>query len=104
MSTKTYRMRFRPSAEVFVQGTNPVNLLNELRELGMCKVVAQTEAIPCLEDYEPRANYTYWDVILTTNCGINAIQDVFMFVKDIAEVKIEVIDEEGSLKNEMSVY
>lgn len=100
--TKTYRIRFRPSAEIFVQGTNPINLLNELRELGMCKVVAQTEAIPCLEDYEPRSNYTYWDVILTTNRGINAIQDVFIFVKDAAEVKIEVIDEEGSLENEMS--
>jgi two-component system, chemotaxis family, sensor kinase CheA len=100
--TKTYRIRFRPGAEVFVQGTNPINLLNELRELGMCKVVAQTEAIPCLEDYEPLSNYTYWDVILTTNRGINAIQDVFIFVKDAAEVKIEVIDEEGSLENEMS--
>ncbi len=100
--TKTYRIRFRPSAEVFVQGTNPINLLNELRELGMCKVVAQTDAIPCLEDYEPQANYTYWDVILTTNRGINTIQDVFIFVKDAAEVKIEVIDEEGSLENEMS--
>ena len=100
--TKTYRIRFRPSAEVLVQGMNPVNLLNELRELGMCKVVAQTEAIPCLEDFESQANYTYWDVILTTNRGINAIQDVFIFVKDAAEVKIEVIDEEGSLENEMS--
>ena len=100
--TKTYRIRFRPSAEVLVQGTNPVNLLNELRELGMCKVVAQTEAIPCLEDFESQANYTYWDVILTTNRGINAIQDVFIFIKDAAEVKIEVIDEEGSLENEMS--
>jgi hypothetical protein len=59
---------------------------------------------PCLEDYELRANYTYWDVILTMNCGINAIQDLSIFVKDIAEVKIEVIDEEGSRKNEMSVY
>jgi two-component system chemotaxis sensor kinase CheA len=100
--TKTYRIRFRPSAEVFVQGTNPVNLLNELRELGMCKVVAQTEAIPCLEDFESQSNYTYWDVILTTNRGINVIQDVFIFIKDAAEVKIEVIDEEGSLENEMS--
>ncbi len=99
---KTYRIRFRPSAEVLVQGTNPVNLLNELRELGMCRVVAQTEAIPCLEDFESQANYTYWDVILTTNRGINAIQDVFIFIKDAAEVKIEVIDEEGSLDNEMS--
>jgi two-component system chemotaxis sensor kinase CheA len=100
--TKTYRIRFRPNPGVLVQGMNPIELLNELRELGVCEVLAQTEAIPCLEDHEPQANYTYWDVILTTNRGINAIQDVFIFVKDAAEVKIEVIDEEGSQENEMS--
>jgi two-component system chemotaxis sensor kinase CheA len=76
--------------------------LNELRELGQCKIMAQTEDIPCLEDYDPNANYTYWDVILTTNHGMNAIQDVFIFVKDIAEVKIEVIDEDDSLDDETS--
>lgn len=100
--SKTYRIRFRPSEEVFIQGTNPIKLLNELRELGPCKIVAQTEAIPYLEDYDPRSNYTYWDVILTTNRGMNAIQDVFIFVKDTAEVKIEVIDEEGQLEDEKS--
>jgi two-component system, chemotaxis family, sensor kinase CheA len=99
---KTYRIRFRPSADVFDQGVNPVKLLDELRELGQCKIVAQTEAIPFLEGYDPRANYTYWDVILTTSHGMNAIQDVFIFVKDTAEVKIEVIDEEGSLDDETS--
>jgi two-component system, chemotaxis family, sensor kinase CheA len=99
---KTYRIRFRPSADVLDQGVNPIKLLDELRELGQCKIVAQTEAIPFLEDYDPRANYTYWDVILTTSQGMNAIQDVFIFVKDTAEVKIEVIDEEDSQDDEKS--
>jgi two-component system chemotaxis sensor kinase CheA len=99
---KTYRIRFRPRVDLFDQGINPIKLLDELRELGQCKIVAQTEAIPFLEKYDPRANYTYWDVILTTSRGMNAIQDVFIFVKDIAEVKIEVIDEEDSLDDEKS--
>jgi two-component system chemotaxis sensor kinase CheA len=98
---KTYRIRFRPNAEVLVQGTNPLDLLNELRGLGTCNVLAQTEAIPCLEDFDPRINYTYWDVILTTSFGINAVQDVFIFVKDAAEVKIELIDEEAASEDEM---
>ncbi|HEY6009955.1 MAG TPA: Hpt domain-containing protein, partial [Nitrospirota bacterium] len=100
--TRTYRIRFRPSADALVQGADPVGILNELRALGTCLVVAQTEAIPFLEDYDPQANYTYWDVILTTNAGMNAIQDVFIFVKDSADVKIDVIDEEGSLEDETS--
>ena len=101
-SNVTYRIRFRPAAEVLAQGTDPIELLNELSELGTCKVVAHTEDIPFLEDYDPQANYTYWDAILTTNRGMNAIKDVFIFIKDSAEVKIEVIDEEGSLDDETS--
>jgi len=98
----TYRIRFKPSADIFVRGTDPVSLLNELRGLGPCKVVAQTEAIPFLENYDPQENYTYWDVILTTSRGMNAIQDVFIFVRDTAEVKIEAIDEEGFLEDDKS--
>ncbi len=96
----TYRIRFRPSPDIFLQGINPIQLLNELRELGTCKVVAQTDAIPYLEDFDPQACHAYWDVILSTWRGKNAIQDVFIFVKDSAEVKIDVIDEEGLVEDE----
>lgn len=96
----TYRIRFRPDPGVFTRGTNPVLLMNELRALGLCKVVAQTDAIPYLEDYNPEACYTCWDVILTTEKGKNAIEDVFIFIKDESELRIEIIDEEGYLEDE----
>ncbi len=96
----TYRIRFRPTPELFSQGINPVNLLNELRELGACTVVAQTDGIPYIEDFDAQSCYTYWDVILSTSEGRNAIEDVFIFVKDIAEVKIDIIDEDGFLEDE----
>jgi two-component system chemotaxis sensor kinase CheA len=96
----TYRIRFRPARNIFVTGTNPVLLLDELRQLGRCRVVAQTEAIPYLEDYQPDDCYTFWDVILTTDRGMNAIQDLFIFVKDDSEITIDIIDEEGSVDNE----
>ena len=96
----TYRIRFRPSRDIFAKGTNPVLLLDELRQTGKCKVVAQTDAIPLLEDFDPEACYTYWDVILTTRRGINAIKDVFIFVEDDSELIIDVIDDGGRLDNE----
>ena len=51
----TYRIRFRPHAGIFTQGTDPIRLLNELSQLGMCSIVAHTEAIPFLEDMDPQA-------------------------------------------------
>ncbi len=98
----TYRIRFRPNQNIFVLGIDPLLMLEELRQLGSCRVVAQTDDIPPLADNNPELCYTYWDIILTTDRGVNAIQDVFIFVKDDCELKIEVIDEDGVLDDEVS--
>jgi two-component system chemotaxis sensor kinase CheA len=97
---KTWRIFFRPDRGIFSRGTNPVFLLNELRELGECRVIAHTEAIPDLEDFDPQECHTSWDVILTTRRGIDAIKDVFIFVEDECELAIEVIDELGTGEDE----
>ncbi|MBI4642438.1 MAG: chemotaxis protein CheA [Deltaproteobacteria bacterium] len=88
----TYRIRFRPPADIFLTGTNPLHLLNELRQLGEFSVVAQTEAIPFLSDINPEHCYTSWDIFLTTSRGFDAIADVFIFVADDSELDIQVID------------
>jgi len=93
----SYRLRFRPSPDILRMGTNPVLLLNELRGMGECRVIAQTDAIPLLDEIDPEACYTYWDIILTTSRGINAIRDVFIFVESDSELKIDVIDDGGRL-------
>lgn len=89
----TYRIRFRPAADIFLTGTNPLHLLNELRQLGEFNVVAQTEAIPFLSDINPEQCHTSWDIFLTTSRGFDAIADVFIFVADDSELDIQVIDD-----------
>jgi two-component system, chemotaxis family, sensor kinase CheA len=89
----TYRIRFRPCRELFLTGTNPANLLEELHQLGSSKVVAHLEAIPDLAELDPELCYVYWDILLTTARGIDAIKDVFIFVEDSCELTINVIDE-----------
>ena len=92
---KTFRIHFRPDREIFSYGANPILLLNELRQMGKCCVVAHTEAIPDLEELDPEECHLAWDVILTTRHGANAIKDVFIFVEDECELEIQVIDEPG---------
>ena len=98
----TYRIRFAPNPDIFSCGSNPLNLLSELRDLGTCSVVAQTGACPALEDMDPELCYILWDVILTTDQGLNAIRDVFIFVEDDCALSIEQIagyDEVGGEEN-----
>ncbi len=92
---KTFRIHFRPDREIFSHGTNPILLLNELRQLGKCSIVAHTEAIGDLEELDPEECHLTWDAILTTRHDANAIKDVFIFVEDECELEIQVIDEPG---------
>ncbi|MBI5675802.1 MAG: chemotaxis protein CheA [Nitrospirae bacterium] len=89
----TYRIRFRPFPGIFATGTNPVLLLNELRNLGECCMIAHTDEIPELDEIDAETCYTAWDVILTTSRGIDAIKDVFIFVESESELAIEIIDD-----------
>jgi two-component system chemotaxis sensor kinase CheA len=100
----TYRIQFRPSPAILAEGTDPLDLLKELIGLGDGRIVARTDAIPYLEDFNPGLCYTFWDVILTTSQGINAIEDAFIFVKDRSEVTITVIDEEGDRAYDEAAY
>ncbi|MBT4285939.1 MAG: chemotaxis protein CheA [Deltaproteobacteria bacterium] len=92
-----YRIRFKPDKELFATGTNPILLLNELRELGECVIVAHTESIPNLNEINPEHCYTYWDIILRTNSEMSAIQDVFIFVDDNCEINIQKIGQDKEL-------
>jgi len=88
----TYRIFFRPDNDIFSNGTNPVLLLNELRALGECTVRAILDAIPDGADFDPEKCYTAWEIILNTGADMNAIRDVFIFVEDDCELRIECED------------
>ncbi|MCX5811954.1 MAG: chemotaxis protein CheA [Proteobacteria bacterium] len=88
----SYRIRFKPSSDIFLTGTNPLLLLGEIRSLGECKVIAQVDDIPSLDEMNPECCYAYWDIILTTNKGIDAVRDVFIFIEDSCELTINAID------------
>lgn len=90
---RTYRVRFKPAPEIMLCGTNPVNLLNELRGLGCCEIVTHLDTIPLLTDLVPEQCHFYWDIIITTCHEIDAIKDVFIFVEDDCELKIELIND-----------
>jgi len=96
----TYRIRFRPPVDIFAKGINPVLLINELTSLGECTIVAQTDAIPQIVDIDPETCYTYWDIVLTTDLGINAIKDVFIFIEDDSEININVLHDSSTSETE----
>ncbi|PDT16523.1 chemotaxis protein CheA [Rhizobium sp. J15] len=88
----SWRIRFSLPANSMANGTNPLGLLDELRDLGECTVRANTSAIPPLDELTPTELYVSWDVMLTSEQDRSAIDDVFIFVLDDMELSVEEID------------
>jgi two-component system, chemotaxis family, sensor kinase CheA len=89
--TTTWRIRFSLPANSMANGTNPLGLLDELRDLGECTVRANTAAIPQLDDLNPTELYVSWEVVLTSEQDRSAIDDVFIFVMDDMELDVQEI-------------
>ncbi|MBB4191580.1 two-component system chemotaxis sensor kinase CheA [Rhizobium aethiopicum] len=88
----SWRIRFSLPANSMANGTNPLGLLDELRDLGECTVRADTSAIPPLDELTPTELYISWDVTLMSEQDRSAIDDVFIFVLDDMELSVEEID------------
>ncbi len=95
MAMKTWRIRFVPNRELLLCGSNPIALLNELRDLGSCRITAHFNNVPPLDSLVAEHCYLYWDVVLTTSRGEAAIKDVFIFVEDDCQLTITLIDDPG---------
>ena len=93
MEMKTWRIRFVPNRELLLCGSNPVSLLNELRDLGSCRITAHFNNVPPLDSLVAEHCYLYWDIVLTTSRGEAAIKDVFIFVEDDCQLTITLIDD-----------
>ena len=100
---KTYRITFKPNHDILHNGTTISNLLEELMQLGTCRLVAHNAQIPPLDQLESEDCYVSWDAILTSDCGEDAIHDVFIFVEDECEINIAVIDTGSESDEEQNI-
>ena len=89
--TAIWHVRFRPPRDAFLRGMDPAVLLDDLRELGECRVTAHPEDIPPFNDLDPELCYLYWDIVITTDKGLDAVKGVFIFVEDEGEITIRPV-------------
>ncbi len=87
-------MMFNP--DVLRNGANPLALLDDLRELGPCRVTAITSSIPELEALDAQDLLIGWTVELKSDCAGDAIEDVFMFVLDDMMLEFRPLVREGT--------
>ena len=94
---KDYHINFAPDKNFFLNGSNPLNLINELHELGQCKVIAGIDNIPALEDCDVDSCYISWDIYLSTRADLKLIRDVFFIVEDRCKLEINEVSQNDFL-------
>ena len=77
-----WQLHIEFDSEILRNGSNPLDLLDDLGKLGACFVIALTEDVPFLDELDPEHCFLKWDVTLHSDCSRDAIDDVFIFVQD----------------------
>ncbi|MBI4979237.1 MAG: chemotaxis protein CheA [Spirochaetes bacterium] len=87
----TYRIIFKPHRDIFLRGVKIEPLFSEIKRMGDCVIIALQHVAP-LDEIDAELCYSSWAITLCSDKDKNAIRDVFIFVEDVSDVSIEVID------------
>jgi two-component system, chemotaxis family, sensor kinase CheA len=82
-----WQLHIEFDSDILRNGSNPLDLLEDLGKLGACFVMALTDDVPFLDELDPEHCFLKWDVTLHSDCERTAIDDVFIFVQD--EMKLD---------------
>lgn len=97
-TSEIYLIKFYPTEDIFLSGTNPISLLNELKNWGLCFIKAHPENIPDIQNLDMEKCYIYWDIILVSDKSLDDIKDLFIFVQDDSVVKIDIIENDNVIE------
>ena len=87
---RRYRIRFSPRMEMFQRANEPLLVIRDLKRLGKVTVEADLSRLPELAAMEPEQAYLAWTLEVETTAAKAAVEEVFEFVSDDCELKIEI--------------
>jgi two-component system chemotaxis sensor kinase CheA len=89
-----FQISFKPKREMFYSGADPVTLLDDLRALGQAHITAHVDEVPLLPSLEAEHCYLWWEILLVTEHDQTAIKDIFVFVEDECDVRIQLLEDQ----------
>jgi two-component system chemotaxis sensor kinase CheA len=87
-SKTTFQIDFKPKPHLFKTGNEPLFMISELGELGDIETQAFHDAIPDINQLHPDECFLNWRFFLTTDKDQKAIEEIFEWVEDDAEITI----------------
>lgn len=84
-----WRVLFKPHAEMIQTGNDPLRMIRELGELGDITISADSSKLPDFNKLDPEKIYLSWQIDITTQAGMAELEDIFAWVEDECDLKIE---------------
>ncbi len=85
-----YKISMTFQKNLFLSGHDPLLLLLELQEMGeLVHIEPNLSKLPGIHEISPCDLYISWSVLFKTERSITDIEDVFIFVRENNEIKIE---------------
>lgn len=97
-----WTVHFKPFSHLFKTGNDPVRIIRELAELGTIQAHANLDAIPEFDLLDPEECYLSWTIELDGDVTEEQITEVFTWVDDDCELKIEERMVEASAEPELA--
>jgi two-component system, chemotaxis family, sensor kinase CheA len=79
---RSFEIVFSPNADMLKNGSDPLLLIRQLRQLGELDLSANCERLPDLTSLRPEIAYLSWSGTLRTDATREQLSDIFDFVGD----------------------
>ena len=88
-STDNWHISLRFGQDILRNGMDPLSFVRYLTTFGeIVRIVALVDAVPCLRDLDPEANYLGFEIGFRTDADKAAIEGAFEFVRQDARICI----------------
>ena len=109
---KKYKILFTPKPDMMRFGNEPLYIIRALKDISSSNedipdkfksedtflINCKNDKVPLLDEISIQDSYFYWEIYLITSSCIDDIQEVFEFVEDDCDLKIEVVSDNNSEK------
>jgi len=99
-SEKTYLIHFKPDENILDNGNNPLFLVDELASFGEALIIAKFDNVPLLENFDASKCYMEWYVLSSGTHTQAELNEVFLFVEDNCELKIDFVANQNLVADE----
>jgi two-component system chemotaxis sensor kinase CheA len=96
---KGFSIRFEAPLDAFRRGVNLERLFRDLAKLGAMQVWPDLTRIPPVEQMDPEDCHLAWDIRLETGHPQMDVEEVFEFVADGDNLRIQPLTPEGAVPN-----